>query len=180
MPRPIDPDTLRVPAFMLKRSLRRRAAKPLLLTALDRKQAGVKPQRLAKKAVRQKWTRTPKYARPIPEQGTFFTQPTDHAQSRPRMKPKVTKKIRTSTVKLREAKTKLASPIFASPVFEAPIIGSEPTPKSRTKSRAKVKAPKSKKVGVVSHYYGKIQVAVFTLSATLSVKSSRSRISSFK
>jgi hypothetical protein len=41
MPLPRDPDVLRVPAFMRKRNLRVRTKKPLLLTALDRKQAGL-------------------------------------------------------------------------------------------------------------------------------------------
>ena len=38
---PRDPETLRVPAFMRKRNIRTRLARPLLLTALDRKNAGV-------------------------------------------------------------------------------------------------------------------------------------------
>lgn len=41
MPLARDPDTLRVPAFMRKRSFRSRLAKPLILTALDRKKAGM-------------------------------------------------------------------------------------------------------------------------------------------
>lgn len=39
MPLPRDPDILRVPAFMRKRSLSSRLRKPLVLTAFDRKKA---------------------------------------------------------------------------------------------------------------------------------------------
>lgn len=41
MPLPRDPDTLRVPAFMRKRSLSSRLRKPLVLTALDRKKTDI-------------------------------------------------------------------------------------------------------------------------------------------
>lgn len=49
MPLPRDSDTLRVPAFMRKRSLRASARKPLILTALDRKKAGLLPEALQQK-----------------------------------------------------------------------------------------------------------------------------------
>lgn len=41
MPLSRDPDTLRVPAFMRKKSLSARLKKPLVLTALDRKKTGM-------------------------------------------------------------------------------------------------------------------------------------------
>lgn len=51
MPLPRDPDVLRVPAFMRKRNLRLRAARPLVLTALDRKKIST-PRRTPKKIQR--------------------------------------------------------------------------------------------------------------------------------
>lgn len=54
MPLPTDPDTLRVPAFMRRRSIRAASRRPLLLTALDRKQAGVLPEALQKKSQKKK------------------------------------------------------------------------------------------------------------------------------
>lgn len=41
--KPVDPETLRVPAFMRKRSITSHARQKLILTALDRKDAGLKP-----------------------------------------------------------------------------------------------------------------------------------------
>jgi hypothetical protein len=55
MPLARDPDTLRVPAFMRKRNLRNRLARPLVLTALDRKKAGITVAKSVKiKASKQK------------------------------------------------------------------------------------------------------------------------------
>lgn len=45
---PLNLDTLRIPAFMRRRSLNARLKKPLVLTALDRKKAGLTPLPLAK------------------------------------------------------------------------------------------------------------------------------------
>lgn len=53
-----DPDTLRVPAFMRKRSLSSRLRKPLVLTALDRKK--VKTQKAKVKSARPADAGTPK------------------------------------------------------------------------------------------------------------------------
>lgn len=53
---PLNPDTLRIPAFMRRRSLSVRLKKPLILTALDRKKARLAPLFLdkSKKAKKKK------------------------------------------------------------------------------------------------------------------------------
>lgn len=52
---PRDPETLRIPAFMRKRNISSRLKRPLLLTALDRKNAGLpltgKPGKIIKKRI---------------------------------------------------------------------------------------------------------------------------------
>lgn len=157
---PIDPETLRIPAFMRKRSLARRSQKSLILTALDRKQAGVLPEGLKpkKKPVRvQKQTAALKgreesywssarFATQIAV--PFFEEAEVIApQNVPVQRPRV-KQIRRPTAVRR--------PIIQS--FEAPIL------------EAEIKKPKKKAVlGKMTHYYEKIHVGVILLSDTLSV-----------
>lgn len=59
-----DPDTLRVPAFMRKRSLSSRLRKPLVLTALDRKKADIAGKVKTQKAKVKNATQKLKVARP--------------------------------------------------------------------------------------------------------------------
>lgn len=49
-----DQDTLRIPAFLRKKSIRKKLNKPLLMTALDRKRAGQLPEGLEKKIEKKK------------------------------------------------------------------------------------------------------------------------------
>ena len=134
---PTDPDTLRVPAFMRSRSLRSRMKRPLVLTALDRKQAGIPPEGLQKKR------------RKMPIQKPLI-------DTRPR---------RDVACHVPTKKS----------VFSEPIVDFAPVPapaRMRTPpSRASEAEPtnKPKKMGIITHYYSKIQVAVMKVSASVSV-----------
>lgn len=66
MPLPKDPETLRIPAFMRKRNLRVRARRPLILTALDRKNAGLPPEGLRKKKKKSIYNRRRSEPAPLP------------------------------------------------------------------------------------------------------------------
>lgn len=159
-----DPDTLRIPAFRRKRSFARRASEhKLLLTALDRKDAGVTKEKLGiapkkkkaarKHTVRGNTTRTVQTSMQAPIQWID-----------PRVKPEDDKVLSSPprTVvrgKLqpgpgRKARAKNAA---STQLFEAPFIGAE-----RVKD---ISGP----IGTVTHYYSKIHVAVVLLARPLSV-----------
>lgn len=55
----IDPETLRIPAFKRKRSIQTRASKRLLLTAFDRREAGIPIVQKARRPKKQVSTFTP-------------------------------------------------------------------------------------------------------------------------
>ena len=149
---PKDPETLRIPAFMRKRSINSRLKKPLLLTALDRKKAGVLPEGLQKKkrvARKALWRPAPRRERSaaVPME---MVLPFDGEVKTP-----VRKRVRLQTSRTSRRKTTPRA-IHASPTFEAPFI-STATPASPAF------------IGTVTHYYSKIKVAVIKLADTLSV-----------
>lgn len=153
MPLPTDPETLRVPAFMRKRSLNKRSLKPVLLTALDRKQAGILPEGLQKPKVKKSPTAN-RATRSIQKKINNYARPKtieDAMRSVPADLTPVPKKI---TRKARALKSFTKS--FAS--FEPPIV--EPV---------KIKKSRVKKVAKITHYYEKIQVGVLQILDAISV-----------
>lgn len=102
MPLPIDPETLRIPAFMRKRNLSKRGRKPLMITALDRKRAGVISKKVLPKI-------TPVKARRI---------------------AKKIKKIRTSAAP-KVSVPHFSAPIFEAPIVQAPQPAAGAKKKSR-------------------------------------------------
>lgn len=96
---PRDPETLKIPAFMRKRNISSRLKKPLILTALDRKKAGLLPEGL-KRAVKIK--------------------PAQKKKSAPRPKLRI-KNIFSSKTFSEPVLEKFTEPSFIEPIIE-PII----------------------------------------------------------
>ncbi|MBI4995183.1 hypothetical protein HZC21_06135 [Candidatus Peregrinibacteria bacterium] len=145
---PTDPEILKIPAFMRKRSLSARQRKPLILTALDRKLAGLPPEGLKPKRKKPAQRKTPHkvYAQELP----FF----DATQ----FKATKEKKVTSRRINLRKRKTKLAGELrlpkpefFSPPVIDAPEIQTQ------------------KPIGRIIHYYDKIKVGVIDVAKTISV-----------
>lgn len=144
---PKDPDTLRIPAFMRKRSITARLKKPLLLTALDRKKAGVLPEGLQKK---KRGARTP--SRQQSARRTRTEVPMEMALPfEMAIKAPAQKRSRAPTAKRPPRIRATRRTAISAPAFEAPLVT---TPLF---------------IGTVTHYYSKIKVAVFKLADTLSV-----------
>lgn len=76
MPLKRDPELLRIPAFMRKRTIRAQVKKPLVMTAYDRKQAGILPPGLQKKsrAKKKKHVRTKVTAAQVPKRKSRITR----------------------------------------------------------------------------------------------------------
>lgn len=152
MPLPTDPETLKIPAFMRKRSLASRQKRPLILTALDRKRAGLPPEGLrkkeksARKKTARKITKKPVYAQEFP----FF----DSTQCKAAIKKKVTS--HRITLRKRKTQSKRALRLPESEIFSPPIID---TP------AANIRTP----IGTITHYYDKIKVGVIDASSAISV-----------
>lgn len=102
-----DPDTLRIPAFMRKRSLARRTRKPLVLTALDRKQAGILPEGLKRPKIRKTILRKKKTS--VASQNSIFEAPV--------FLKTIEKKARAPRIKKTRAIKQKAMPSFAAPVI---------------------------------------------------------------
>ncbi|MEK9132144.1 MAG: hypothetical protein AAB606_00330 [Patescibacteria group bacterium] len=182
MPLSRDIETLKVPAFMRKRSIRtKRSTRPLILTALDRKKAGLPPEGLKKKRTARSilsrpTQKSPLYylsevmeRRPVAEvraprsrraraaarpvaRPTFFEQPVRKTRK------KKTRESFSAPLLDFYAQTKSEKPTFATQSFEAPIIEEAPVP-----------VAKQKIIGSVTHYYDKIQVGVMKLKGTVCV-----------
>ncbi len=101
--------------------------RPLVLTALDRKQAGILPEGLEKKR------------RKMPEQKSLIDTSRDAIYRVPKKKPK----------------------------FSEPII--DFAPPSAPKKNTGRGGASSLRLGLMTHYYSKIQVGVMKLSAPISV-----------
>lgn len=184
MPLPTDPDTLRIPAFMRKRSLSSRLKRPLVLTALDRKKAGILPDGLVKPKMRVK--KIPQRDYPRTKSWPVFELPLSaRAEKSQRTSPKKPSLISKSTVEKRlrirqksapkKSQPKITPQTFAAPLLDFMSETIAPAPrkiraaKVRTKKIQPSKIPKPKSIGTLTHYYGKIQVGVIKLSGTLSV-----------
>jgi hypothetical protein len=113
-----DPDIFKIPAFKRKRSIQGRAKKKLLLTALDRQEAGI----------------------PIVRKKT------------------VSRKPRFKRVSLVEE-----TPAFSAPIVSAPIVSASAVSELAPELR------KMKLIGICEGYFGKIDVAIVTLSKMLKV-----------
>lgn len=168
MPLRTDPDTLRIPAFMRKRSINRRVKRPLPMTALDRKKAGVlleelkkkRRERIAKKILSTR-VRSAYSAR---TQSAHFAQ-TSSARTR-RRKTKTAETFSAPLLDLFEMQKTAPRKIRKSKqTFSMPILETESPEPAQTKIRRK----KEKKIGKITHYYDKIKVAVIKLSSALSV-----------
>lgn len=180
---PKDPETLRVPAFMRKRGLAARDRRPLLLTALDRKKAGVLPLGVKLAGVKPKKVRRAVgraggkiiNAKNLPSNQLqhyqnslldFLAAARDFAPARaaPIRKKTMTKRMAPRLKpKLKKRASAFAPPVLES--FSEPIIDFEiPEISSVTPVRKKSKA-----IGIITHYYDKIKVGVIKLSGTLSV-----------
>ena len=150
MPQSKDPDTLRIPAFMRKRSISTRLKKPLVLTALDRKKAGILPEGLQKKKRVVRKSPLQRSSRRVrdSEMPTEVVLPFYNEVETPARRTRTPRaaKTRRSPTRRSAART--------TPSFEAPIISSPVGPTF---------------VGTVTHYYNKINVAVIKLADTLSV-----------
>lgn len=164
-----DPETLKIPAFMRKRSLAARTRKPLILTALDRKKAGLPPEGL--KTDKQKSAAAAKQSLLQPRSwwsgnwgDLIETKPTLQKTTRA-VKPTKQKICRAPAPKprkSRKASVKRAQKILV-PEFSPPILDFvEPVVETAANK-------KSKKIGEITHYYDKIKVAVIKLSGSLCV-----------
>lgn len=152
MPLPTDPETLKIPAFMRKRSLASRQKRPLILTALDRKRAGLPPEGLKKKEkTARKKIRRKKLARaPSIQELPFF----DSTQFIAAKKKKVAPRKITSRKHKTRTKRELRYPepeIFSPPIIDTPAEN--------------IRTP----IGTITRYYNKIKVGVIDISATISV-----------
>lgn len=179
MPLSRDSDTLRIPAFMRKRNLRARAKHPLVLTALDRKLAGLPPEGLekAKKTrVRSLQTITAQTMAPSPkcasaprrkkqlDSASFSSPMLDlFAVAKPA-------KRRARTKRKKNARATLTQKISPENTFSPPLIGGfENTHFEEAKAPEPAPAKKSKSIGAITHYYDRIQVGVIKLSGVLCV-----------
>lgn len=161
-----DPETLRVPAFMRKRNIRTRLARPLLLTALDRKNAGVVLPELQKpkRTQRIKKTKNQEIRSYHPANATSYSWPMLPLHER--KKPKVKKKrITRKKIKIPETTT--------TDYFTEPLLGfaelEEVKPKKSRRVVVRVPHHDTKSIGTITHYYGKIEVGVIKLKGALSV-----------
>jgi len=192
---PRDPETLRVPAFMRKRNIRTRLARPLLLTALDRKNAGVvlpelqKPKRkIASRKLESRLPRRPAEAG-LPRNDTSYSWPMLplHERQEPEIKPKP-RKTRSRTKRKQIASSPrrdVGAPRNDTAVdyFTEPLLGfeepEEVKPRKTRRAMVPAYAPRASAgrrephhdttVGTITHYYGKIEVGVIKLKGALSV-----------
>lgn len=146
---------------MRKRTISARLKKPLLLTALDRRKAGVLPEGLKKK-------KSVKRARPRRARLPEILQEIPLETYRPRrgLKPRrsPTAKSRSRAAKPAETFSAPLLDFYAEPaVSYAETIVEEPAPPAKKQKRSQ------KKIGAITHYYDRIQVAVIKLAGTLSV-----------
>lgn len=165
MPLPTDPETLKIPAFMRKRSLASRQRRPLILTALDRKRAGLPPEglrkkeKVARKKIARKISKKTVYAQEFP----FFDSTQFIAAKKKKIAPtqcKVSEKkkntLRKKIIRKRKTQSKRALRYPEPEIFSPPIID---TP------AANIRTP----VGTITRYYDKIKVGVIDVSTTISV-----------
>lgn len=151
MPLPRDAETLKIPAYMRRRSLSARARKPLVLTALDRKQAGVMPEGLKPRPIKRKRPAHLKAAAPRASMHAPLPQDLFSTFIKPAAKPKNQRKVASKPVRKAVQRVKPAKILEA---FLPPII-EEPAD--------------DQVLGVITHFYPKISVGVIKLSGTLEV-----------
>lgn len=165
MPLSTDPETLKIPAFMRKRSLASRQKRPLILTALDRKRAGIPPEGMKKKetAVRKKVGRKSLARTALIQELPFFsaTPPTPEIRRKIRSaqcKTATEKKMPSRRTTTRKRKTMSVRALrFPEPeIFSPPIID---TPAENIQ----------KPIGKITHYYDKIKVGVIEITGKISV-----------
>lgn len=189
MPLPRDADTLRVPAFMRKRSLRASARKPLILTALDRKNAGLLPEALQKKkdaqtsiaGRRERPVRRAKTERKEPlRRGWPYIDMKKISRERTRYKktavepveePEVEMELKPEPAPKPARKRKPKPAIFSMPFAEGGGWRVEEKQRKMKDDEPKyeIKTPRQKTIGTMTHYYDKIKVGVIKLTGAVSV-----------
>jgi len=152
-----DQDRLRIPAFMRKGVLKRKSNKPLLLTALDRKRAGVKLEELRPKKVRKKVAMAGHRAMPIKISKQNIDTP---AFLRQKIEISTERGV-SSISKIVPRQRKVRSISKPARTFEAPILEAEIVDEKTQE--------KSKTIGTITQYFEKINVAVIELTGILSV-----------
>lgn len=141
-----DPEILKIPAFRRKRSLASRQRRPLVLTALDRKKAGILPEGISNK----KKKKIAKKTQPINYSFPFDVVPAPRKDAK-----KITAK---KSNKMPEKKINFVEPVIET--FTEPFVDF---------SDSKIPSKKTQKIGTVTHYYEKIKVGVIKLSKILCV-----------
>lgn len=170
MPLSKDPETLKIPAFMRKRSLRVKKGRPLLLTALDRKKAGILPKEITRTTTKRRRAYHKTVTASPFEVAAPLTPPTPQAEaiSMDFWTPSVT----TPTPRAEE-QTAYIVPV-APPHEPLPPPKRTRTPRLR-KIKELIAPPTSvktfslKEIGRVTHFFAKISVAVIALSEALTV-----------
>lgn len=147
---PTDPEILKVPAFMRRRSLAsRQRHKPLILTALDRRRAGLLPEGLEKKTQ----PRIKPRVKPRIKKSSHLNFPQEFQFFEPRtISPP---RIKQKKLAVRRRPKLIPQPeVFAPPFIDSPVNAPTHTPKA---------------IGIITHYFNKINVGVIKLSGILSV-----------
>lgn len=144
-----DPDTLRIPAFMRKRSLAARGKRPLILTALDRKKAGIAPEGLQRKKKKASVKKPRVQTSKINFWGAGL------------LPKKSVKKRKMRAVRARKIPAIAEIETTAEETFAAPLIADF---KANFENKSKQKT-----IGTITHYYDRIQVGVIKLAGALSV-----------
>lgn len=148
----LDPETLKIPAYMRKKAIISQAKQKLILTALDRKEAGLSPH--SQKAL-------------SPVKSNPLTSRIGRLQKTAKMRfqpagPKINF-ARTSRI----GRNLFEQTSFEQPLFDAPIIESV---KPSQPSLPSLTLPKNKTfpcIGKVTDYLDRIGVAIILLSAPL-------------
>jgi hypothetical protein len=165
MPANIDPDTLKIPAFLRKKAIVSQARQKLILTALDRKEAGLSPH--SQKALATPKTHLRSTARTaVPSKPVRSYKPTKPAFGRPAAGLRFAKTSRLGRNLFQQTS-------FEQPMHEAPLPGISTSGRKAAAPRQTVTPPStlSKKtfpcIGEITHYLDRIGVAIIMLSAPL-------------
>lgn len=163
-----DPETLKIPAFMRKRSISSRLKRPLILTALDRKKAGLPPDGLNKKNKTRvsRIQTSPRTVRTkltdIQNENNLFLalEILKKQELKKRSAPK--RKTKISSAGLGRKNEKLAEKMPKLMPFSEPLL-----PASAATQAENVRKPKE--IGAITHYFDKIKVGVIKLTGALAV-----------
>lgn len=184
MPNPIDPETLKIPAFMRNKAIVSQSKQKLILTALDRKEAGLKPNSTRAMATVKK-SASSKYNQVLNDIANGRKE-AKLSQTPRRIRHKYTRRKSA----LSTAHSQLSAPVdFSTPesLFTMPLLDDD----AHTPSFAQQYAPPSSKyipqpifaaeqqlptfpekllaAGTITHYLPKIDVAIIKLTYSLKI-----------